>query len=92
MAVRITAPIGAITDALLAELTGDGTAGTEKPSLDWLPARTQHRMNSLRPRLIAGCGEVAGDSHSRDNPTLRLPGATLTFNERDIDGNSTRHA
>ena len=86
MAVRITALIGAITDALLAELIGDGTAGTEKPSLDWLPARTQHRMKGLRPRLIAGVqGSGRGLAQPSDNPTLRLPGATLTFNERDIE-------
>ena len=32
-------------------------------------------------------GKVAGASHSRvNNPTLRLPRATLTFNERVIEG------
>ena len=42
MAVRITALIRTITDALLAELIGDGTAGTEKP----VPARTHGAPHS----------------------------------------------
>ena len=49
----------------------------------------QEDQQSLRPRLIAGgAGKTGrGLAQPSDNPTLRLPGATLTFNERDIEGN-----
>ena len=47
----------------------------------------------LRLRLIAGVqGSGRGLAQLSDNPTLRLPGATLTFNERDIEGRSIRRA
>ena len=41
--------------------------------------------------LLGVQGTGRGLAQPSDNPTLRLPGATLTFNERDIEGRSTRH-
>ena len=58
MAVRITALIGATTDALLVELIGDGTAGTETPSLDWLGHRPHEEFAA--PAHCWGAGKWPG--------------------------------
>ena len=48
---------------------------------------------SCGPGSLLGCRERGrGLAQPSDNPTLRLPGATLTFNEREIEGNGTRCA
>ena len=78
MAVRITALIGAITDALLAELIGDGTAGTEKSSLDWLGHRPHQEF--LRPRLIAG---VQGSGRGLAQPSDK-PHTTTAWSQNNI--------
>jgi hypothetical protein len=50
--------------------------------------RVHEPQRSNRPLLAApvtcwGAGKVAGASHSRMIPPLRLPGAILAFNERE---------